>query len=317
MANRTYPSPQSARRTLSGLWARVADALRAAGTLRRDGGRLPPSATLNAQFWLQAVPWRPTAGWAVVAGLLAAGALNNLAAFDWPRLVLVLLLADLLWGSLWRMAGGRDLLLPLGKDVGEARLRLPYLQPGSPAADLLDLDTANSMPYLVRIAAPTFALALLVALALGRTALIGTALLAAITVLGWILRRSLHVSTPSLHALAVVALPWMLTLAEFAPAGRSAGFAVALLVLWTVHHWGEARGTIYAGDWVAPVLIGAAELGIAALLIYAKAPIWLAILAVLALPTWIAVYQRQPLGGQRAWWLAAMLISAAAVGQLG
>ena len=135
------------------------------------------------------------------------------------------------------------------------------------------------MPYLVRIAAPTFALALLFALALGRTALIGTALLAAITVLGWILRRSLHVSTPSLHALAVVALPWMLTLAEFAPAGRSAGFAVALLVLWTVHHWGEARGTIYAGDWVAPVLIGAAELGIAALLIYAKAPIWLAILA--------------------------------------
>lgn len=317
MANRTYPSAQSARRTLSGLWTRAADALRAAGTLRRDGGRLPPSATLNAQFWLQAVPWRPTAGWAVVAGLLAVGSLDNLAGFDWPRLLLVWLLADLFWGSLWRVAGGREHLLPLGKEVGEARLRLPYLQPGSPAAELLDLDTANSMPYLVRIAAPTLALALLASLALGRAALVGTALLAAITVLGWILRRSLQVSVPSLHALAVVALPWWLTLAEFGPRAGNGGFAFALLVLWTVHHWGEARGTIYAGDRVAPILIGAAELGLAALLIYAKAPIWLAILAVLALPTWIAVYQRRPLGAQRAWWLAAMLISAAAVGQLG
>jgi hypothetical protein len=317
LANRTYPSPQSVRRTVSDWWARGADALRAAGTLRRDGGRLPPSATLNAQFWLQAVPWRPTAGWAVVASLLAAGALDRVAGFDWPRLVLVWLLADLLWGSLWRMAGGREQILPLGKEVGEARLRLPYLQPGSPAAELLDLDTANSMPYVVRIAAPTLALALLAAAALGRAALVGTALLAAITVFGWIVRRSLHVSAPSLHALAVVALPWWLALAEFGPGAGGAGFATALLVLWTVHHWGEARGTVYAGDRVAPLLIGAAELGLAALLIYAKAPIWLAILAVLALPTWIAVYQRQPLGGQRAWWLAAMLISAAAVGQLG
>lgn len=318
MTNRTFPSHHNAGRSTAGRWARAANTLRGALVLRREpAARLPPSATLNIQVWLQAVPWRPTAGWSVVAGLLAAGAFSA-AALDWPRLILAWLLADLLWGSLWRMAGGRAQLLPLGREMGEARLRLPYLQPGSPAAELLNLDTANSMPYVVRIAAPTLGLALLVALALGRAALIGTALMAAVTVLGWILRRSPGIPTPLLHALAVVALPWWLTLTLFgAGATRMAGLAGALLLLWTLHHWGETRCALFPDDWVAPALLGAAELGIAGLLIYAKAPIWLAVLAVLALPTWIAVYRRQSLGGQRAWWLAAMLISAAAVGQLG
>ena len=58
-----------------------------------------------------------------------------------------------------------------------------------------------------------------------------------------------------------------------------------------------------------------AEIGIISLLIFIRAPFWLALLIVLWLPTWLAVYYRRPLQRLNFVWLLAMLLSAWALGQ--
>ena len=88
-----------------------------------------------------------------------------------------------------------------------------------------------------------------------------------------------------------------------------------LVFLWFLHNWGEMRVLRGAPDVVGIALLAAADLGVALLLITARQPIWLAVLVVLWLPTWLAVYRRQPMTRLNFWWLAALLVSAAAVGQ--
>jgi hypothetical protein len=83
--------------------------------------------------------------WAVLCGALASNELR-LTAGDLLTLVLVMLLADLAWGSLWDLATGPDwfrLLAGTLKGTGgwppeqaAALPSLPYSQPGSPAGRL-------------------------------------------------------------------------------------------------------------------------------------------------------------------------------------
>jgi hypothetical protein len=68
---------------------------------------LSSAATVNAHFWLGQFPWRITAGWSMIAALLAAGALWRPWDLAWRDVVLLWLLADPIWGSLWRLAAGR------------------------------------------------------------------------------------------------------------------------------------------------------------------------------------------------------------------
>lgn len=291
-------------------------------------GRLPPaSATLAAQVWAEAAPWRVTAGWAMFAGLLTANVLDAWSRLDWKLIVLLWLLVDLLWGALWRLAGGRPQLLALkaGPAAGGGALRLPYLAEGSPASQLMRLDEANSIPYLVRVAVPTLLLTLVVAAAIGLPALIYTGLLAAVAVGGWTLRRTLQVPPLLLHAVATVLLPWLLAVQvgqkfnEDAAAGAfTVGNATLWLALaWTLHAWGEGRAVLWPEDKLAPWLLGAAQLAMLAVLVLNRSPIWVPLTAVLLLPTWLRVLRKQPLagpGGLAAWWLAALLASALALG---
>lgn len=281
----------------------------------------PASATLAAQFWAEAAPWRATAGWAMLAGLLTAGLLDGWSRLDWKLIVLLWLLVDLLWGALWRLAGGRPQLLALkaGPAAGAAPLRLPYLADGSPASQLMRLDEANSIPYLVRVAAPTLLLALVVSAVIGLPALIGTALLAAVAVGGWTLRRTLQVPPLLLHAVATVLLPWALAV-QVGRQSSEAPLVNATLWLalgWTLHAWGEGRATLWPEDKLAPWLLGVAQAAILAVLVLNRSPIWVPLVAVLLLPTWLRLLRRQPLagaGGLAAWWLAALLASALALG---
>ena len=280
-------------------------------------GRLPAhSATLNVQLWADAAPWRFTAGWSLVGGLLAGGALQRWQSLNWQHLVLLWLLVDLLWGALWRLAGGRTNLLPLRAGSQNAALRLPYLQTGSPAAQLLSLDEDNSLPWLVRVALPALLVALLVAAALGQSALIFTAAAAVVTAAGWILRRSLLVPPLLLHALLLVALPWLLTLVQTGGGPASSAWApgVALAVFWTLHAWGEARAETWPGDRIAVALLAIAQVGVGMLLIVNKTPVFLPILAVLLLPTWLRALRGEPLSGLSIWWTGALLLSALAAG---
>lgn len=276
------------------------------------------SGALAAQVWVNAAPWRVAAGWAALAGLLASGFLWEWQSVSFQRLVLLWLLVDPLWGALWRLAGGRSqaLALPAG---GAKTLRLPYLQSGSPAAQLLALDESNALPYLFRIGAPTLALASVVALALGNAALLLTLAAALITALGWAQRRTWQRPPLLLQALVTVALPWLLALWEADRTGVNGygALVVWLGVLWTIHHWGELRSLRLEDDRLAWIALGAADIGMVVLLIVAQAPFWLPILAILMLPTWLAAVRKQSPDGCNIWWLAALFVSALAVGQIG
>jgi hypothetical protein len=90
-----------------------------------------------------------------------------------------------------------------------------------------------------------------------------------------------------------------------------------MVLLWVLHTWGAERTLLHRNDWLAVAGMAVADIGIGVLLIIAQTPLWLALLAILWLPTWLAVYQRRSLRRQQIWWLAAMLISALALGQNG
>lgn len=284
----------------------------------RTQGRALESGTLAAQVWMNAAPWRVAAGWAALAGLLASGLLWEWQAASLQRLVLLWLLVDPLWGALWRLAGGRNYVLALPTGAAKT-LRLPYLQPGSPAAQLLALDESNALPHLFRIGAPTLVLACVVALALGNAALLFTLAAALTAALGWAWRRTWQRPPLLLQAIVTVGLPWLLAMTEAnrIVANGNGTPAFLLGLLWMIHHWGELRGLCLEDDRVTWIALGVADMGIVALLIVVQAPFWLPILAVLILPTWLALLRRQPLDGCNIWWLAALFVSALAVGQIG
>ncbi len=287
-----------------------------ASQLRADM-RWPASAAIDVQAWISAAPWRANAGWAALAGLLATGAVWQWQAFDLPHLILLWLLVDPLWGAIWRLAGGRAHVLPLrGGEDGRAP-RLPYLQAGSPAAQLLAFDESNALPHLFRIGAPTLLLACITALALGSGALLFTLAVALVSALGWVWRRTWQRPPAALHAVVTILLPWLLVLWQTSQiiAVEQAGVITTLAAFWTLHHWGETRSMLFVEDRVAPVLLAAAQVGIALLLIIVQEPFWLPVLAVFWLPTWLNVYRRHSLDGLSVWWLASLLVSALAVGQ--
>lgn len=276
------------------------------------------SAVISGQIWIDQAPWRPAALWAVIAGVLAAGLGSRSAPLDWREVLLLILLADLLWGGIWRLAGGRNALSALPVQNGRSPAWLPYLQPGSPAARLLGADDNDLWIYAARIGVPTALLAVVVAAVLGTPALVLTGVALVVAALGWTMHRSLQRSPNLLAALMAVGLPWLLTLLQLQPAAfqTDAVAPLVLLGLWTVHHWGEVRACAYIHDWLGLALMGAAELALCVLLIVAQAPLWLAPIVVLLLPTWLVVQRRGTLSRVRFLWLAAMLLSAAALGQV-
>jgi hypothetical protein len=277
---------------------------------------LSSSATLNAQFWFSRFPLRPTAGWAVVAALLALGAPTSLP-LNWQELALLLLLVDPLWGSVWRLAAGRLELLPLREeDVGRS-VWLPYLEPGSPAARLLGWDDNGVLHLLMRVALPSALVALAIALTLGPAAVGMTLLLLGLALVGWIVRHAAGTVPALLHSAATVALPWSLGLVQagLRPTDEFWTLQLLLVGLWFVHNWGEGRLLRAPRDPLGIALLAVGDLGLGALLIVARAPLWLALLSVIWLPTWLLIYQRRSLQRLNFWWLLGMLVCGLALGQ--
>jgi len=274
------------------------------------------SATINAQFWLEQLPWRPTAAWTVLAALLAIG-LDTLTTLDWRTALLVLLLVDPLWGSIWRLAAGREETLPLQQGTSARPIWLPYLVAGSPAARLFDGNYERALPLLFRVGLPSLLLASAVAITLTPMALWMTVVLFLISILGWTTRRTLQSSTTFLQSMVTVSLPWLLVLTLFGTEISDQQWRLHLLLIffWTLHHWGERRNLRTVGDTLGLILLATAEIGIVALLIFLHAPFWLALLIILWLPTWLSIYYRRPVEHLHFLWLLAMLLSAWALGQ--
>ena len=275
------------------------------------------SGLLNTQTWVDHAFLRPAALWAGLAGVLTTGATWQ--GFDWRALALALLLVDVLWGGVWRLAGGRALLLPLAPRPLRQQVWLPYLQPGSPAARVFTDDHQDLWPLAWRVGAPTFLLALLVSAVLGVEALSLTLVVVALTVLGWTARHTLHGVPLVLASLVGIGLPWLLLLRQTAAgdAVTTGGAPLVLAALWTLHHWGELRILADRDDAVAMLLLALGELGVCALLIVGQAPLWLAGVVLLLLPGWLAIVQGRAVGRRmQPLWLLAMLLSALALRQM-
>ena len=276
------------------------------------------SSLFIARIWFEEAPWRLSGFWSVLAAGLAAGLLGRLNQVDWPSLVLLLLLADLLWGSIWGMLADSTPAGPTLRATAPVRIWLPYLHPGSPAARLFGMDAPGLLPGLLRSVLPSILLAGLVAVTLGPTALWMTGAVVLLGLFAGLHRQVELIPVALLHSLATVALPWLLALEQF---GIGSGHPawneqMALLGLWTLLAWGGERGMALGAERISLAMLAGAQLGIALLLILARAPLWLALLGVLWLPTWLAVHQGQPLAKVRLWWLLALFVSSMALGQL-
>lgn len=289
----------------------------AATTTEQQETTFSSSATLNAQFWLEQFPWRPTSAWAALAALLATGSGWQAFSGEWRTIILLLLLVDPLWGSIWRLAAGRDELLPLQTKFAPHPVWLPYLKPDSPAARLFDWNYVRAVPLLFRVGLPSLALALVVAAVLAPLALWLTGAVFVASVLAWIVRRTLHSSANFLHSVVTIALPATLAISLFPPASDAVAQPLYLLLItfWTLHNWGEGRNLRSSADPWGLLLLGIAEMGMVSVLLLVQAPLWLAFLILLWLPTWLAIYQGQTLRRLNFIWLAALLLSAWAVGQ--
>jgi hypothetical protein len=271
---------------------------------------------VNVQVWMDQAIWRPAAFWAVVAGLLAAGALRRPGDLNWQALALLALLVDPLWGSIWRLAGGRRALLTLPPLTNDHRIALPYLQTGSPAARLLAGDHTDVWPSALRVGVPAVVVALLVSTLLGVYAIGMTLLAVVLAAFGWTLRRTFGHGVPLLQSIVAIGLPWALTLQQVQDSQGEFQWLPQLLLIgcWVIHQWGGLRNS-QQSDWLGLCGLALAQIALCVLLIVAQAPLWLAPLVILFLPTWLLAYQRLPLRRLRVVWLAAMLISAIALGQ--
>jgi hypothetical protein len=271
---------------------------------------------VNVQVWMDQAIWRPAAFWAVVAGLLAAGALRRPGDLNWQALALLALLVDPLWGSIWRLAGGRRALLTLPPLTNDRRIALPYLQTGSPAARLLAGDHTDVWPSALRVGVPAVVVALLVSTLLDVYAIGMTLLAVVLAAFGWTLRRTFGHGVPLLQSIVAIGLPWALTLQQVQDSQGEFQWLPQLLLIgcWVIHQWGGLRNS-QQSDWLGLCGLALAQIALCVLLIVAQAPLWLAPLVILFLPTWLLAYQRLPLRRLRVVWLAAMLISALALGQ--
>lgn len=273
------------------------------------------SGLVNAQFWSGNSFWRPAAFWAGVAGALSAGVTQN--ALDWRALTLALLLVDVLWGSIWRLAGGRRQLLPLNSSIlPRAQIWLPYLQPGSPAARIVSGNHSDVWTLAFHVGFPTLLLATLAAAALGVEALLLTIAVTLLAIFGWIARHTLQSIPIFLAALITIGLPWLLLMRQITPDGVGEWPSLSLAACWVLHYWGETRILAAPRDTIAMALLATAEIGVCALLIFVQAPLWLAMIILLFLPTWLMMAQGVSVGRRlQPLWLLALLLSALALGQ--
>jgi hypothetical protein len=273
------------------------------------------SALLDARIWFERSPWRIAGGWSMAAALLAWGLPAQVDLVSLPNLLLLFLLVDLFWGSIWGAMAFPNSLPVVERSLRKTRIWLPYLHKGSPAARLFGYDSPGILPLILRVALPGIAMALLVAATLDMTIFWLTLAVVLVSMGGWLHRQISLVPVIFLHSLVSVTLPWLATLQYLGiPAGEEWKYG-ALAILWTLHFWGSQHNLIQTSQRAGLIAIAVAQVGISVLLILAQMPIWLAILAILWLPTWLAVYTGQSLRRVEFWWLPAMLISALAIGQ--
>jgi hypothetical protein len=257
----------------------------------------------------------------VIAGAIAGGA----AYFDGSvllRLFASVLLAELAWGSMWRVGA---------KGAGEGTTQagstlLPYSTPGAPVSRLNEALIDRLPDGTVRSGWHDLALGLVLTVALslllGRVALALSLAAGGVSLAAWLLARRGSAAALPLAMLGV-GLPWLLGAAsesrDIADLSRLSSWILAFAAVYTVLQWGVLRAEATRDGrlsllWCGQLLAVLASIG-------AGLP-WLTILlaAVMLVPTLrIAGDRLSGLGtaervkSSAVWWWAAMMISAFAL----
>lgn len=272
------------------------------------------SALLDARLWAELSPWRISAAWSLAAAALVVGIGEVSQSVSPQTLVLLFLLVDPLWGNIWGGLAAPDALPRIQFTVRHRRSWLPYLAMGSPAARVLGMHGPGVLAVFARAWLPGVAVAFAAAAAVGMSAVWATLVVLGLAVTAWLQRHVALIPASVLHSLVVVAAPWFMGLALFG-LDPWTGLHWALILLWTLHVWGANTSLDNPGALGGLAGMAAAQAGIALLLIFGQAPLYLAVLCILWLATWVAVYRGQPLQNVQASWTAALLISAAAMTQ--
>lgn len=273
------------------------------------------SSIIDVRMWFDESPWRIAAGWTVLAAILATGASLESLSARMPTLVLLFLLADPLWGSIWGLMSTPGSFPPLERALGRSRVWLPYLRSGSPAARLFGMDGPSILALIYRVALPAIVLALAVSLILHPAAIWLTLAVIGISTAGWLHQQVESIPVRLLYVLVTVALPWLLVVtvlgqdAESTPQWLLAG-------LWTLHLWAGQLHRTPSLQLFGMAGLGVAQAGMAVLFVLLQLPLWLLFLVIFFLPTWLAIYRGHPLERVRFWWMAGMLVSAVGLGQI-
>lgn len=287
------------------------------------------SALLDARIWFELSPWRISAGWSLLAAALAARGGDVIISLQ--VLVLLFLLVDPLWGSMWGGLSTPNALPQIRQTILRYQLWLPYLTPGSPAARLFGLQGPGVLSILFRSVTPSVLVAFVVAFVIGMPAVWATLVVVCLSVGSWLHRQVPLVPVPVLHSLVAVAVPWILALMIFGIDPWN-GPHWLLALLWTVHVWGSNRHLELSDERMGLVGMALAQCGMILLLLAGRVPLALAILGVLWLASWLAIYQghhqlaepsqaktrreqQHSLAIAQPWWTAALLVSAAALSQ--
>ncbi len=277
---------------------------------------------VGMRLWLARSPWRLGPAWSALAGALAAGGIFS-PRWDWGEAILLLFLVDPAWGSLWAVLAERR------RDAGEAAApgaapALPYLRPGSPAARLLGWAESDlSLAAAWRLGLPSFVVATLAALALGREAVIAAALAYALCLVGWVTRRLQGQPSAWAQSVLMMGAPWGLGYALFASLGW---LPLAWACAWTV--WQRGAIGIARQEARAWWMLGVAQAAVLGILLFARRPLGAAAIAISCAPTWWTRSLSASSGDRetdaassaaapaQAWWWLAFLLSNAALGGL-
>jgi len=273
------------------------------------------SSIIDVRMWFDESPWRIAAGWAVLAAVLASGLSIEAILARPSTFVLIFLLADPLWGSIWGLISTSDSLPFAQRAMRHTRVWLPYLRSGSPAARLFGMDGPGILTLIYRIALPAILFALVVSLLLHPAALWLTLALIGISAAGWLHQQAESIPISVLHALVTVTLPWLLVVLVFDTQANQT-HQLLLAGLWTIHMWATQAYQNEKQGLLVLVALAVAQAGMGVLLILLQLPLWLIFVALLSMPTWLALYQKQSLERVRFWRMAAMLTSGLALGQI-
>ncbi len=192
-----------------------------------------------------------TPAWAALCGVVASGSVDWQSSF-WPRLIQLILLVDVGWGTLWSVLGSTNWTVPLLRwhdwRLGEPVARPPYALPDSPG------DRASRWLGQLRVWGrdvlwPTCGLSLsVITVALVVTgvlaSMLGTGLsllsIAAIALmqLGLAWEGGRGTAAPKWDAVFAVALPWLA--GDLVSAGSLSMLSVGLAVAFALA-WGSAR----------------------------------------------------------------------------